>query len=56
MHGTHQGELMGIPATGKQVAVKYIDIWPVEQLSSDDQNFHPYCLTEESYPAGIVAS
>jgi hypothetical protein len=25
-------------------------------MSSDNQEFHPYCLTGESYPAGIVAS
>jgi steroid delta-isomerase-like uncharacterized protein len=28
--GTHQGEFMGVPATGKQVAVSYSDIWRVE--------------------------
>jgi steroid delta-isomerase-like uncharacterized protein len=26
-YGTHRGEFNGIPATGKQVAVDYIDIW-----------------------------
>jgi steroid delta-isomerase-like uncharacterized protein len=25
--GTHQGDFMGIPATGKQVSVPFIDIW-----------------------------
>jgi steroid delta-isomerase-like uncharacterized protein len=28
--GTHKGEFMGIPATGKSVKVTYIDIWAVE--------------------------
>ena len=28
--GTHQGALMGIPATGRQVAIKVIDILTVE--------------------------
>ncbi len=25
--GTHRGDFMGIPATGKQVNVKYMDFW-----------------------------
>ena len=29
-HGTHQGELMGIPPTGKEVHFGGIDIWRVE--------------------------
>jgi steroid delta-isomerase-like uncharacterized protein len=28
--GTHKGDFMGIPATGKSVKVTYIDIWAVE--------------------------
>ena len=28
--GTHQGNFMGIPATGKSVAVSYSDIWRFE--------------------------
>jgi len=28
--GTHTGEFMNIPATGKQVKVSYIDIWRME--------------------------
>ena len=30
LHGTHQGELIGIPPTGKQVAIEVIDILRVE--------------------------
>lgn len=29
-YGTHRGEFMGIPATGKEIAVGYIDIWRAE--------------------------
>jgi predicted ester cyclase len=28
--GTHRGEFMGIPATGKPINVAYIDIWRAE--------------------------
>jgi steroid delta-isomerase-like uncharacterized protein len=28
--GTHKGDFMGIPATGKKVAVPYIDLWRFE--------------------------
>ena len=28
--GTHKGDFMGIPATGKSVKVPYIDIWNAE--------------------------
>jgi steroid delta-isomerase-like uncharacterized protein len=28
--GTHRGAFMGLPATGKQVRVAYIDVWRVE--------------------------
>ena len=28
--GTHDGEFMGVPATGKSVSVKYIDMWRLE--------------------------
>jgi steroid delta-isomerase-like uncharacterized protein len=28
--GTHRGDFMGIPATGKKVSVSYIDIWRME--------------------------
>jgi predicted ester cyclase len=30
LRGTHHGAFLGIPPTGKPVAVKYIDIWRVE--------------------------
>lgn len=28
--GTHRGEFMGIPATGKTVKIPYIDVWRME--------------------------
>lgn len=28
--GTHQGDFMGIPATGRSVRVQFIDIWRIE--------------------------
>jgi steroid delta-isomerase-like uncharacterized protein len=28
--GTHKGPFMGVPATGKSVTVKYIDIWRID--------------------------
>ena len=28
--GTHKGEFMGIPATGKPVSVKFIDMWKIK--------------------------
>lgn len=28
--GTHQGEFMGVPASGASVEVKFIDIWRIE--------------------------
>jgi steroid delta-isomerase-like uncharacterized protein len=30
MHGTHRGDFMGIPATGKPVRIGYMDIWRFE--------------------------
>jgi steroid delta-isomerase-like uncharacterized protein len=30
MTGTHQGEFMGVPATGKQVTVPFMDFWRLE--------------------------
>jgi steroid delta-isomerase-like uncharacterized protein len=30
MRGTHTGDFMGIPATGKAIDITYIDIWRIE--------------------------
>ena len=30
-HGTHRGDLMGIPATGNSVEMRSIDIWRVKE-------------------------
>jgi predicted ester cyclase len=34
--GTHQGEFNGIPATGKEVKVSYIDLWRLENGKAVD--------------------
>ena len=28
--GTHTGDFMGVPATGRKVSIKYLDIWRLE--------------------------
>ena len=30
INGTHGGDFMGVPATGRPVSIKYIDLWRVE--------------------------
>jgi predicted ester cyclase len=34
--GTHNGEFMGVPATGNKVNVKYIDIWRVADGKAEE--------------------
>jgi predicted ester cyclase len=29
--GTHQGEFMGVAATGRAITVKYLDLWRIEE-------------------------
>ena len=35
-HGTHQGEFMGIPATGKQVSIEVMDIYTIQEGKMTD--------------------
>jgi steroid delta-isomerase-like uncharacterized protein len=58
MHGTHQGEFRGIPASGQVIAVRRIDTFIVEedrihevQTYMDHEAFFGLLQTEKAQPA-----